>query len=312
MWWGRIQVDVVSVGQLRLDGGAMFGVVPKSMWGARLQADSSNRIRLALNCLLIRTDDLTVLVDTGCGDKYTRKQADIYGVDLGDTIVDGLRRIDVAPEDVDVVINTHLHFDHCGGNTRWVEGALTPSFPRAAYWVRREEYEQANRANERTAASYLPDNWLPLEERGQLQLVESECEVAPGLRLLHTPGHTPGHQSVLIQSEGRSLLYLGDLCPTSQHVPLPWISAYDLDPLVTLEVRRRLYAKACDESWLLLFEHDPDTLAGYLRRQGGKYILVPAPWDRQANLRLGAGRQPPQPPRGGNAREECGPADEIE
>ena len=257
----------------------MFGVVPKSLWEKKTSPDEKNRIRLGLNCLLIRTAEKTLLIDTGCGFNYTEKEFEIYRIEHETDILQELEKIDVSPEKIDFVINTHYHFDHCGGNTRREGEELVPTFPNATYLVSRQEYEDANHPNERTVATYMPHNWKPLEERGLLQKVDEDQEIVPGVSLVSTPGHTAGHQSVKVESEGKILFYLADLCPTSAHVALPWIMGFDLFPLTTLEVRKRIYAQAVDEEWLLFFEHDPVSPLGRLSQENGKFTLACEPWE---------------------------------
>ncbi len=278
MKWGSFEVNLVSDGAFWLDGGAMFGVVPRALWAKKMPPDEKNRIRLALNCLLVRTEAGNVLVDTGCGRKYSQKEFDIYRIENQTDVQQELRKLNVLPEAVDYVVNTHLHFDHCGGNTLRIDGEVVPSFPDATYVVSRREYEDANHPNERTHASYMPENWKPVEDRGQLRLTEEmETALLPGITLMRTPGHTSGHQSVLVESLGRKLFFLGDLCPTSAHLPLPWNMGYDLFPLTVVEYRKRIYRRAVEEEWLLFFEHDPEVPCGYLREEAGKYMLQPAP-----------------------------------
>ena len=279
MWLGDFQIDLLSDGQFWLDGGAMFGVIPRALWGKVVVPDEKNRILLGLNCLLIRTGSKNILVDTGCGDKYSEKQIHIYGIEHTSSLDVGLARLEMSPSEIDLVINTHLHFDHCGGNTRLEDGMVVPGFPNATYLINAQEYEDANHANERTQASYFHHNWTSLEERGQIRLVDGDLEVVEGVTIVHTPGHTLGHQSVRISSEGRTLFYFGDLCPTAAHVPLPWIMSYDLYPLTTLETRKRIYADAVREGWLVLFEHDPVQVAGYLKEEDGRYLTDPFDWD---------------------------------
>jgi glyoxylase-like metal-dependent hydrolase (beta-lactamase superfamily II) len=278
MKWGQFELHLISDGNVWLDGGAMFGVVPKSLWEKKTSPDEKNRIRLGLNCLLIRTAEKTLLIDTGCGFNYTEKEFEIYRIEHETDILQELEKIDVSPEKVDFVINTHYHFDHCGGNTRREGEELVPSFPNATYLVSRQEYEDANHPNERTVATYMPHNWKPLEDRGLLQKVDKDQEIVPGVTLVSTPGHTAGHQSVKVESEGKILFYLADLCPTSAHVALPWIMGFDLFPLTTLEVRKRIYAQAVDEEWLLFFEHDPVSPLGRLSQENGKFTLACEPW----------------------------------
>lgn len=258
---GSIRIHGVEAGVQQLDGGAMFGVVPKPLWERRIPADPRNRIPLALRCLLVEAPNALVLVDTGAGNKYDEKFGDIYGIsNEGDPtrLEDGIRHAGFEPDDVDIVLNTHLHFDHAGGNTLLDEdGEIRPSFPDARYVVQKGELEFAHVQNERIRASYVLDNVDPVTEAGLWDLVEGEFEITEGVRVVPTPGHTPHHHSVLIESDGETACYLADVCPTSAHVPLPWIMGYDLEPLVTLESKRGLWSRALEEDWLLVFEHDP-------------------------------------------------------
>ena len=274
---GRLRCHALEAGSQRLDGGAMFGVVPKPLWQKRIAPDERNRIPLALRCLLVEHDDGLVLIDTGLGNKEDDKFKDIYGVAnagaAGRTrLEDALADLGHRPDDVRWVINTHLHFDHAGGNTyrEVVEdgggagGAIRISFPRAQYLVQKGELEFARHTNERTAASYLPHNFAPVS----FTLLDGPAEPLPGIRCLPTPGHVPYHQSVLVESGGERACFLADLVPTAAHLPLPWIMGYDVQPLVTLESRRALYARAEAEGWLLVFEHDQAIVAGRLGREG--------------------------------------------
>ena len=272
---GRLTCHALEGGSQRLDGGAMFGVVPKPLWQRRIAADERNRITLALRCLLIEHDHGLVLVDTGLGNKEDAKFKDIYGVvnegkDGRTRLEEALAELGHAPDDVRWVINTHLHFDHAGGNTYRELGEVRVSFPRATYVVQRGELEFARHTNERTAASYLPHNFEPVS----FTLVAGDAEPLPGIRCLATPGHVPFHQSVLVESAGERACFLADLVPTAAHLPLPWIMGYDLEPLVTLESKRRLYQRAEAEGWLLLFEHDATVIAGRLGREGKGFGLV--------------------------------------
>jgi glyoxylase-like metal-dependent hydrolase (beta-lactamase superfamily II) len=246
----------------------MFGVVPKPLWERRIPADARNRIPLAMRCLLIEAPGALVLVDTGVGNKNDEKFRDIYGVENEGTptrLEDGIRSAGFHPEEVDIVLLTHLHFDHAGGAVRTREdGTLAPSFPGARYVVQEKELEFSRSSNERVRASYIRRNTEAITAAGLWDLADGETLLTEGVRLLPTPGHTPHHQSVLIESEGRTACYLADVCPTSAHVPLTWIMGYDMEPLVTLETKRALYRRALREEWLLVFEHDPNVAWGYL------------------------------------------------
>ena len=275
---GRLKCHALEAGRQHLDGGAMFGVVPKPLWERRIPADARNRIPLAMRCLLIEHDDGLVLIDTGLGNKESDKFRDIYGVENAGAdgrtkLEDALAELGHRPDDVRWVMNTHLHFDHAGGNTwRDPSGAVLPAFPRARYVIQRRELAFARHTNERTAASYLPHNFEGID----FTLIDGEREVLPGIRIFPTPGHVPHHHSFLVTSGGESACFLADLVPTTAHLPLPWIMGYDLEPLVTLESKRRLYARAADEGWLLVFEHDPSTAAGRLAREDKGFGLVGA------------------------------------
>jgi glyoxylase-like metal-dependent hydrolase (beta-lactamase superfamily II) len=276
---GDLKVHAIQAGGQKLDGGAMFGVVPKPLWERRIAADEKNRIQLGMRCLLIEHPSGLVLVDTGAGNKENDKFKEIYGLenegaDGRTSLEDGLREIGVAPDDIAIVINTHLHFDHAGGNTLIDEsGEVLPSFPKAKYIVKRGEYDYAMHPNERTAASYFERNFLPVVRSHQFEFVVREKEIVPGIRVIPTPGHTPFHQSVLITSGNERGFFLADMCPTASHLPLPWIMGYDVEPLVTLETKRRILRQAEEEEWLLIFEHDATVPWGRIEHDGKSYRL---------------------------------------
>ena len=265
-----------------LDGGAMFGVVPKPLWEKKIAADERNRIPMGMRCLLIEHEIGLVLLDTGSGNKDTPKFKDIYGIENdGGAQRTMLEAAIVAagfrPEEIALVINTHLHFDHCGGNTAVEgEGRVVSSFPNARFVVQAGEVHYARNPNERTAASYFPRNWEPLREAGRLQLVDGAKEIVSGISTLPTPGHTPFHQSILIDGGGEIACFLGDVIPTSVHMPLPWIMGYDVEPLRTLESKRALLAQALAERWLLVYEHDASVAWGYAAHDGKNYFCESA------------------------------------
>ena len=271
---GTLKCHSIESGTQCLDGGAMFGVVPKPLWSKRITPDDRNRIPLAMRCLLLHHPDGPVLIDTGLGNKEDAKFRDIYGVDNsgpgGRTRLEaGLAEAGVVPADVRWVINTHLHFDHAGGNT-WEEqdqngvavGGAKLTFPNATYVVQWGDLDFARHPNERTRASYLPHNFEPVAEAGKWKLLHGDVDVLPGVSVRVTPGHVPYHQSVVVRSAGETLFYLADVMPTRHHLPLPWIMGYDLEPLRTLESKRKLVREALEEEWLLFFEHDPDVVMG--------------------------------------------------
>jgi glyoxylase-like metal-dependent hydrolase (beta-lactamase superfamily II) len=280
---GALRIHALQAGGQRLDGGAMFGVVPKPLWERRIPADDRNRIALGMRCLLVEHREGLVLIDTGVGNKEDPKFLDIYGIEAtvpghATMLHAALAAAGFGAGDVRVVINSHLHFDHAGGNTMLgADGAIVPTFPNARYLVHGGEMHYATHTNERTAASYFPRNWDALRASGQLELVESGRDLLPGIRMRATPGHTPHHQSVLVESQGEVAVFLADLCPTAAHVPLPWIMGYDVEPLVTLESKRALWADAAEGNWLLVFEHDANVAWGRLTvgKKGYEVVVEP-------------------------------------
>jgi glyoxylase-like metal-dependent hydrolase (beta-lactamase superfamily II) len=285
---GSFRCHALEAGIQKLDGGAMFGVVPKPLWEKRIGPDARNRIPLAMRCLLVEHPDGLVLIDTGLGNKEDPKFMDIYGVENqgspGATqLEDALAEAGYRSEEVRYVINTHLHFDHAGGNT-FVEQAsdlptlrpsdLRLSFPNARYYVQSGDLDFARHANERTRASYLPHNWEPVVQAGKFKLLEGNGEVLPGISVRIVPGHVPFLQGVLLQSGADALFYLADLMPTRHHLPLPWIMGYDVEPLRTLESKRRLVRDALAGGWWLFFEHDPDVVMARVSGEEKRTELV--------------------------------------
>ena len=283
---GSIRIHALEAGLQKLDGGAMFGVVPKPLWEKRIPADARNRIPLAMRCLLIEAPGALVLVDSGLGNKEDAKFTDMYGVEnAGEPtrLEDAIRAAGFAPDRIDIVLSTHLHFDHAGGNTvRRPDGSVEPAFPEARYLVQRGELDFARSGNERIRASYLAHNIEPVVAAGLQEVLEGEVRVTEGVRVIRTPGHNPFHQSVLVESDGETACFLADVCPTSAHLPLPWVMGYDLEPLVTLESKRTLWARARPEGWLLVFCHDPAVPWGRLDPAQEKPTLVPVAPDRTA------------------------------
>ena len=279
---GALTVHAIQAGGQKLDGGAMFGVVPKPLWERKIPADTRNRIQLGMRCLLIEHAIGLVLIDTGVGNKENEKFRDIYGIEnagrIGPTwLEDGLAALGRIPEDVAMVISSHLHFDHAGGNTtRGADGTIRPTFPNARYVIQSGELDYARHTNERTAASYFPHNFEPLAATTQLELIDGDREILPGIHSVLTPGHTPYHQGLLIESNGELAFYIADLAPTAAHLPLAWIMGYDVEPLVTLETKRRILSRAVDERWLIVFEHDAKNAWSRLAYDGKTYGLASA------------------------------------
>jgi glyoxylase-like metal-dependent hydrolase (beta-lactamase superfamily II) len=277
---GGLRCHALDAGQQHLDGGAMFGVVPKPLWERRIAPDGRNRIPLALRCLLLEHDAGPVLIDTGIGNKESDKFKAIYGVDNAGTrgptrLEDALADAGFAAGDVRYVINTHLHFDHAGGNTVAAGQGVELAFANATYVVQQGELAFARRRNERISASYLAPNFDPVEAAGRWRPVEGDTELLPGVRLVPTPGHVPFHQSVLISHRGETACFVADLVPTASHVPLPWIMGYDLEPLVTLETKRSMLGQAEVEGWTMVFEHDPVVALGRVVRDAKSFVCKP-------------------------------------
>ncbi|MFQ5918095.1 MAG: MBL fold metallo-hydrolase [Candidatus Binatia bacterium] len=271
---GDFHVYPLLDGYFRLDGGAMFGVVPRVLWEKTNPPDDRNRILLALGALLVKAHGKHVLIDTGIGNKGDEKFCDIYAVDRRPSIEESIKKIGLTPKDIQIVINTHFHFDHAGGDTtRMSGGRIVPTFPNAEYYVQRGEWQLAMTPNERSQRSYLLENYEVLSKLDRLILLDSNAEILPGIQVVKTPGHTEHHQSVIVQSEGETVCFLGDLVPTSSHIPLPYTMAYDLFPLTSIETKRSLLKQAHEEGWVLVFQHDPRVRMGRLEKIDGRYRL---------------------------------------
>jgi methylmalonyl-CoA epimerase len=271
---GDIEIVTVSDGFFYLDGGAMFGVIPKTFWEKKAPPDERNRIRMAMRCLLVR-GARTMLIDAGSGDKMTEKQIDIYRLERDVNLSHSLSAAGVSPDAIDLVLATHLHFDHAGGFTeRGVDGSIRPRFARAQYVIRRGEWEDAMHPNERTKGSYFLENYEPLAAHNVLQLVDADATIMPGVRVRRTGGHTMHHQMVMIESAGKTAVFVADLLPTAAHLPEVWIMGYDLFPLETLSFKRAFLREAVEREYLIIFEHDPNIAAGYIRegKDGKRYI----------------------------------------
>lgn len=276
MRFGSIEVDLLCDGTFRLDGGAMFGVVPRTLWQKKVPTDAHHRILLGLHPLLIRTAGRVILVDTGIGRKESGKFTEVFAVGGETDVVQSLASFGLRPDDVDTVVCTHLHFDHAGGGThREEDGRVVPTFPKARYLVQRVELEDAIHATSRSRASYFPENWEPLREHGVLELVDGEFEVAPGVTTVLMKGHIRALQGVHVASGGAQAFYSADTIPTLAHVSLPWVMGYDLYPLDTLACKASILPRMADEEWVLFFEHDPRVGAAKIRREGRDFVAEP-------------------------------------
>jgi methylmalonyl-CoA epimerase len=273
---GDLELISLSDGFLRLDGGAMFGTVPKARWQRQTPADARNQITLAMRPLVVR-GARTMIIDAGLGGKESSAFHETYGVDRARSLEVTMAEAGIAAEDVDIVLASHLHFDHAGGFTyRGADGRVRPTFPRAQYIVRRGEWEDAADTHARNRAAYLADNYLPLAAAGVLQLVDEDATIMPGVKVRRTGGHTRHHQIVLLESKGKTAAYAADLIPTTAHVRDLWIAAYDLYPMDTLAAKQQLVRGAMEQETLVFFEHDPAVAAGYIREERGKRRVEPA------------------------------------
>lgn len=269
---GSYTLSVVEAERFRLDGGAMFGVVPKPLWSRAHPADERNRIQMVTRCLLARGEGRVVLVDTGMGTDWSDKERDIYAIENGErSIIKALGLQGVTPSDVTDVVLTHLHFDHAGGAVTRREGKLAPAFPNARYHVQEAQLQWALDPTQRDRRSYRPDTFVPLQRDGRLAPVRGAAGILPGIRVEPTEGHTVAHQVVVI-GEGRdSVMYCGDLIPTAAHLPTPWVMGYDLFPVTTMKEKHELLGRAADQQWVLVLEHDPENPAVRVARDADSF-----------------------------------------
>jgi glyoxylase-like metal-dependent hydrolase (beta-lactamase superfamily II) len=261
---GDFELTAVSDGTYRLDGGAFFGVVPKVMWEKKVEADAENYVPVGLNSVVVRTGQHTVLIETGIGNKLPERLIKIFGQPA--KLLDNLNAAGISPEDIDIVINSHLHFDHCGWNTTLRDGKIVPTFPKAKYYAPEGEWQHGRLQLERDAISYMSENYDPLIKTGQMELLQGDQEIVPGISVRVFPGHTLHMQAVIIQSGSQTACYISDLIPTSAHIDLTWVMAFDLLPLRTIESRKRYYAQSIPEKWLTMFTHDPNMPWAYVEK----------------------------------------------
>jgi glyoxylase-like metal-dependent hydrolase (beta-lactamase superfamily II) len=268
--FGDLELIPLFDGFFRLDGGAMFGVVPKPLWEKRAPADEKNRILLGVRPLLVRGEK-TMIVDAGIGAKMDPRSVEIYAIDRSRNLDHTLAEAGLEAADIDIVLASHLHFDHAGGFTAGGgSSGPVPRFPNARYVVRTAEWEDATHPHERNRASYLQENFVPLSTAGVLDLVDGDEQIMPGVRVVRTGGHTMHHQIIMIESGGRTAVFAADLIPTIAHIDEPWIMGYDLYPMDTLAFKRRFVREAIEREYLIFFEHDPEVAAGYIRAENGR------------------------------------------
>lgn len=273
---GDFELSVFSDGTYPLDGGAFFGVIPKVMWSRKISADEKNYITTGLNSLLIRTGKQTILIETGIGNKLPDRMVKFYGQPA--KLLENLSSAGIAPDDIDIVINSHLHFDHCGWNTmRDKNGKIVPTFPRAKYYAPEGEWQYARKPSERDSISFLPDNYDPVVASGQMTLLKGGEEIVPGISVETFRGHTAHMQGIIVQSGGQTACYISDLIPTTAHIDLTWGMGFDLYPLDTIESKKQYYSRALPEKWLTVFTHDPKTPWAYIEKDElGKMVAKPA------------------------------------
>ena len=272
---GTTSINIVSDGTYLIDGGSIFGQIPKTQWELQVKPDRRNRIRLSLNCMVIQAPGVNILVDTGAGSKRTDTFKEMYGLN-GNKLLKNLRGLGLTAKDIDVVILTQLQFDHCGGSTKLDRtGNAVPTFPKAKYVVQSACWDQAKTPNERYEESFYSDDFLPLEEKGMLTLLEGDSEVIPGVTLKVANGPSRGHQMVLVERGSEKIAFVGDLIPTPYHLPLPCIPALDEVPNNTLAQKRELLEMVISGGWLVIFGHGNEHRAGYVQAHNGRPRLLP-------------------------------------
>jgi glyoxylase-like metal-dependent hydrolase (beta-lactamase superfamily II) len=270
---GKYKLSIIESGSFGLDGGAMFGIIPKPLWQRTNLADDANRVRLATRNLLLESDTRRILIDTGMGSKWDEKSKNIYAIDEKHSLNSALGVKGLKPDDITDVILTHLHFDHTGGSTVLVNGKLEPAFPNANYFVQKQNFDWAGNPSDRDKGSYIKDNFLPLYEEGVLNFIIGNAEFDDEIKMIVINGHTFGQQMVKISNGNDTFLFCSDLMPFVSHIPLPYIMGYDLQPLVTLEEKKKYLKLALDENWKLFFGHDPEIAIATVKKFGEGYLV---------------------------------------
>lgn len=262
----------ILTSQFKLDGGAMFGIIPKTLWEKKMPSDELNRIQMVTRSLLLVSENKRILIDTGNGDKWQEKFKKIYEIDTKSVNLDSsLNKIGFTAEDITDVFCTHLHFDHIGGNTKIEDRKIIPSFPNAKYWMNEVNWDVANSPSEKDQGSFMQADWAILAENDMINFVNGTEQFLPNIDLIISNGHTPGMMLPVISDNNNTLVYGADLIPTSAHIPLPWVMAYDVQPTVTIEEKQQFYRDAVNDSWTLFFEHDPDIAACTIQHDGKHY-----------------------------------------
>lgn len=272
---GKFEIHILSDGTFRLDGGAIFGIIPKTLWSKSFTPDEKNTILLSLNSLLVKTPEEIILIDTGIGNKFSEKFVNIYGIDHNKTdLLKELKKLNIEPKDINKVILTHLHFDHCGWNTIYNDkGELVPTFNNAQYFINKSEWEYAFSPDPKSKGTFLIENLKPIQDFNQLNLIENNIEISEGIETIVSGGHTKFHQIIKIKSENEIACFLGDLIPTVSHLKNTYVTAYDLEPLQTINFKEKLINQALLQNWFLIFGHDPSIKGGYINYKDGKFLL---------------------------------------
>lgn len=270
---GNYQLFPILTSYFRLDGGAMFGIIPKTLWNRKMPADDLNRIQMVTRSLLLVNDKKKILLDTGNGNKWHKKFKDIYEIDNSSVELElSLSKTGFTTDDITDVILTHLHFDHAGGSTKFQDGEIVPTFSNAKYWISEKNWAVANSPSEKDQGSFMSDDWKVLEKNNMINFIKEKVSPFPNIKFLFSDGHTPGMMVPIIQDDNTSLVYCADLVPTSNHIPIPWIMAYDVQPTVTIKEKNDLYSQALKNHWMLFFEHDPNVIACTIIHDGKHFI----------------------------------------